>query len=177
MTNRTTGLLRFRRPISICLCMTFLLYSLFVINCRIIVGTPALGVGRMFIGEAKPYFFEKSSAAEKDLEYENSGYKNLWLSLPSVTKVVTTDELESYEFWETPYIWSVTINGQEIGTSPHRRTEAQEQIYEETLNQLSAAAWKRVLNNLIRSLVIWFCITALLISWIIYLDKTTGVLF
>lgn len=177
MSNKVSGLLRFRRAISITLGFAFVLYSLFVINFRIFIDTPAIGFNHVFIGDAKPYYFELSNIFEKNLEFSTGSYEGLWLSLPNVTEVVTSDELPSSEFWETTHIWSVTIDGQAINIFEQNKTDLQARLYDETLERLSAAAWSVRVNSLIWSLIKWVCLTILIIAWIVYLDKTTGVLF
>lgn len=176
MSSKLPGLLRFHSVISVTLGFAFVLYSLFVINFRIFIDTPAIGVSHIFIGDAKPYYFELSDISEKDLEFSSASYKGLWLSLPNVTEVITSDELPSSEFWETTHIWSVTIDGQAIDIFDRNKTDLQARLYDETLEQLSAAAWNKRVECLIRSLIKWACLTFLLIAWIVYLDKATGTL-
>lgn len=176
MTNRTAGLLRFRKLISITLGFSFLLYTLFVLNFRIFIDTPAFNKSHVFIGEAKTYFFEGSDTLDKDLEFGAAYYKDLWLKLPNVSEVVTKEASSPTDYLSGSNIVYVTISNQKMTMSLDDKDDLQLSLLKEALNQVSASAWNIELKNCIQSLIVWVCLTALLISWIVYLDKTTGVL-
>lgn len=169
MNSKTAGLLRFRRIISIGLGISFVLYLLFIINFKVFINTPAIGFNHVFIGNAKPYYFEESSVSEKALEFTSFYCKDLWLSLPNVSNVVTSDELPGAESKDTPHICSATINKQVMDMGRKDKTVSQLRLFDETLNQVSAAAWEVRVDTLICDLIELAFLAALLVAWIIYL--------
>lgn len=178
MNSKAAGLLRFRKFISSFLGLTFIVWSFFVICYRVYVDTPAIGIGRVFIAEAKPYFFEKSTVAEKSLEFVSPAYKKLWIGLSNVSEMVTSYETEGAEidFLESDYIRYIVINGEKI--DPYSKMDSSHQkLFDDALVQVSAAEWDCLVALLIRDCFIWMCLASLSITWIVFLDKTTGVLF
>lgn len=171
MTKRNSGLLRIRRPISFLLCMGFVLYSLFVINFRLFIDTPAFNKDRVFIGNAKSYFFEGSDLLDKELEFGNACYKSLWLSLPNVSEVTTLDATSPADYLIGSMITYITIDNQKITMSTDDKSGHQLILLEEALNQVSAAAWNEELNNFIHSFLIWICFGAALVGWFIFSRK------
>lgn len=157
---------RTRRKVTIALILIFALWSAFTVRFRLFVLAPN-APSNVFITEARDYFFEKSDLTAKKLEFRLFVYKDLWLSLPNVSKVVTTDEIEGadIDFGETPRIKYVTVDNQEINTF-YQSDPQQKKLFETTLNQVSAAEWQCTKERLIRAIVIWALLAAALVIWL-----------
>lgn len=166
--------MRLRGILTISLVISFALWTAFVFNFDVFIDPPGAGNKDVFIVEAKGYYFEKSDIYQKDMRFDAPVYRDLWLSVPGVSKVVTTDEIpgRDRDLFESDFIRYVTINGVTINLlDVPKLDDSQQQLYYGTLNQVSAAAWEWEKQCLVRDALIWLGLAAVLAAWIIYLKK------
>lgn len=161
-----------RKVLSIALVLIFLFWSLFIVCFRSFV-TPPGAISRLFIAEAKDYYFEKSTLASKNLEFRLFIYKDLWQSLPQVDAVVMTDEGEGadIDFGETPVVRYLVIDNLKVVASLHNSDVYQRNLFEEALDQVSAAEWKRTCERLVVDVFIWAALCAVLVVWLARLRR------
>lgn len=173
MSSVFQRLLKHRRAVTILLAATFLFVSLFLVDARVFVCPPGLGGDAVFIGEAKAYYFEGSSARDKDARFRDAVYKDLWLSLPNVSSVITADEVPGadHDFDTGDAIRYVTVDDQQIDRMLYSLTGVQDPLYEDALNQVSAAAWERAKSDLVVCVIVWVCFGAVFAAWCVCLKR------
>lgn len=165
MTNNFAQSPKVRRRIAIILAAALILWTAFTVRFRLFI-TPPGETSPILITEARDYYFDKSSIASKEYEFELFVYKDLWLSLPNVTEIVTTDEIDGadIDFGVAPRICYATIDGQRIDTKTPKNS-AQQAIFEKTLKEVCAAEWERACRRVCADMVIWLYFGFALFSW------------
>lgn len=124
----------------------------------------------VFILDAKPYYFEKSSFEDKNYEFDSSSYKSLWLQAEGVSKITTADETGVW-FEVGNAIRSIVIDGTTIYPERYQPDFAGRDLYERALNEVSALAWERRVASAVCSGIVWLALAGALIAWAVYLRK------
>lgn len=173
MNSAFQRLFKHRKAVTVLLATVFVLLSLYLVDVKVFVRPPGLGGDAIFIGEAKTYYFEGSSVNDKDIKFSNPVYKDLWLSLPGVSNVLTADELPGadQDFDTGDIIHYITVDDQQVDRMSAKMSSSQQQLYENALNQVSAAAWERAKSDLAICAVIWACFGVVFVVWRAYLRK------
>lgn len=135
--------------------------------------TPPGSIGKVFITEAEPYYFDKSSFEDKEYEFARSA--DLWLSLSNVSDVGMVGEVEGSDLdvLEAPYVYCVTIDGERM-VLWLEKTPKQNRLYHNAILQMSANAWNRRVELTIRILRIWARVSVVFIARLVYLRKRYG---
>lgn len=126
----------------------------------------------LFITDAKPYYFEKSSLEEKAYKFKWS--KEARLNLSNVTKVEVAGEAEGTDLdvLEVPYACFVTIDGERIDIrSVGQMNTRQYKLYANAIKQISANVWKGIVDRLVVELVLWAVLLAAFIGCFVYRRK------
>lgn len=154
---------------TIVLCIIFALWTSFIVYFGLFDRPPG-STGRVFVTEAKAYYFEKSSLEDKEREFKWS--ESLWLSLPNVSDVGVAGEVPGTDLdvLESSYVCYATIDGQtiDIRSSDHLAA-TQRRLYEAAINQISANVWGNIVQHLIKWSALWLLLLVSLIGRFIYL--------
>lgn len=177
MNSIPAGHAKLRRRINLALNVTFALWSTYMIFLGFFVSPPGVDAELIFIFNAEPYYFEKSSLTEKALEYRSGIYKSLWLSLPDVTEAVTNYEIPNadIDIFESCEIRYITYRGKTIDPISYDLNPANQQLCEAALNEVSAAAWNHACRRLCANIVVWLYLGFALFSWRKYMKEANQI--
>lgn len=171
MNSRATQHSQLKKGIAVALAVFFALWTARIIRVDIFLNPPGAGTKNVFIGNAQAYYYDQSDVLDKISKYHKGFYKDLWLSVPGVSDVVTKHELDNadIDILEPDTIMYITVDDEPLSmdylnmSTPHKR------LLEETLDKVSSAAWQQTCRQLAADIVIWLYLTFALISWTVYL--------
>lgn len=149
------------------------LWAAYVFKFDIFLRPPGMETTDVFIGEAKPYYYEESSLLEKEFKFRPGVYRDLWLSVPGITEVATNYDIPEVDVdvLEGEEILRITYKGTTLDIPKRDQNLVQQQLYEEALNQVSAAAWERSYRRLIVDVAIWAAVAVAFAVWCAYIRK------
>lgn len=178
MNNQKAGLAGWRRVVTVAFACILAIHSAVFLCVDLFPSAPGCYSNAVFICEAKPYYFEGSSLASKELKFESALYEDLWLRADGVSDVVTTQETEGadIDIGEAELIHFVTVDGQIIDVFKQDYSSVEQQLFDKTLNQVSALAWAQVKERCVKDAAIWAIMIFVFGSWAFYLKKRRAVI-
>lgn len=155
MNNKRVSLASTCRKAAVFLLLVLILWTITILRFDLFDSPPG-AYSEIFITQAKPYYFEKSTIKEKAQEF--GWYEESWSALPNVDKVEMAGEAEGtdLDILEVPYVCFVEIDGERLDIrSPQHMRVSQYKLYADAINQISANAWHSRINLLVAKVVVW----------------------